>query len=286
MLAEMVIGTGEASAYPLNDDRREAIRVALALSVHPDQPLGPQWLHGLLAPMRMSERDRRWTAEIRGMEYVGTPFSTLIRWCRTAPHELLASANAGGRSFARLAAVPLMWALSSSDRFLRDTATRALVSLADHDSAVVIDLIEAVGDVDDNYVIERVLAVACASQLRRSADMSALAPQLVQLLGHRGLPDDVLSRDYLAVTLEAMASSTNGASPQPDEPCTVADVFWSGWRSPVRRLQGSGRRQTVTLRPVNGPPLAAGGRWPSRPTGACHDATAHCCRGAVGSRVV
>src|SRR6266699_4786749 len=177
-----------------NGTRHNLSRVGLAPSVHPDQPLGDQWLHAILAPMEMRERDRRWTAQIRGKRASDSPYSTLIYWCRTAPAELLAVAANGGRSFARLAAEVLMWALPSPDRFLRDAATRALVAMADHDTVVIRDLFDAVRDVDDAYVLERVLAVACASQLRGKADTTSLLQDIKRLLDKRGLPCDVLSR--------------------------------------------------------------------------------------------
>ena len=232
-LAELVIGAAEAAAYPLVGARRSAIRVALALSVHPDQPLGPRWLHSSLAPMVMSDRDCRWTAQIRGAPRSASPYSTLIRWCRTAPHELLAAATAHRRSFARLAAIALMWALPSSDRFLRDAATRAMVALADHDADVVTDLLEAATDVDDDYVLERVLAVMCASQLRGTANMSALVSHIRQFLDRRGLPNQVLSRDYLAVTLGSIASSL-GDHPELERlAAAILPPYPANWPGPL-----------------------------------------------------
>jgi hypothetical protein len=205
-LGELVVGAVDAAAFPLSESRRAAIRTVLALAVHPDQPLGPGWLHSLLAPLVMAERDRRWTSQIRGTREAETPYSTLIFWCRSAPRELLVTPVGGGRSFARLAAAALMWALPSPDRFLRDTATRALVAMADHDHAVVADLLDAAGEVDDCYIVERVLAVACAAALRGRADSRALAADLRQFVGRRGLPADVLARDYLAVSVGALAA--------------------------------------------------------------------------------
>ena len=206
-LSELVVGTLEQAAYPLSDMRRTAIRIALALSVHPDQPLGPEWLHNLLAPLRMPERDRRWTAQIRGTNSADTPYSTLIYWCRAAPRELLATAVGGGRSFARLAASALMWALPSSDRFLRDSATRALVALTHQDTLVITDLLQAVSEVDDGYILERVLAVACASALRGTVEARNLASALRQFLDRCGLPKHVLARDYLVITVNSLIGS-------------------------------------------------------------------------------
>jgi hypothetical protein len=67
-----------------------------------------------------------------------------------------------------LAAIALVWMLSTSNRFLRDRATKALVSLLtgrlDHVGRVVGHF----ADVDDLYVAERVYAVAYGAAMRSS----------------------------------------------------------------------------------------------------------------------
>ena len=232
-LGELVIGSTEEAAFPLSDIRRAAIRIALALSVHPDQPLGPEWLHNLLAPMGMSERDRRWTAQIRGTRSADSPYSTLIYWCRAAPRELLATAVGGGRSFARLAAVALMWALPSSDRFLRDTATRVLVALTDQDALVITDLLHAASEVDDGYVVERVLAVACASALRGATQARNLASALRRFLDRCGLPRHVLARDYLVVTVNSLARSLGNDPDVSALAATALPPYSPEWPGPL-----------------------------------------------------
>ena len=232
-LSGLVVGARDVTAYPLSDSRRAAIRAALALSVHPDQPLGPDWLHSLLAPMTMPDRDRRWTAQIRGTPDTETPYTTLVSWCRRAPRELLATPTGDRRSFARLAAAVLMWALPSSDRFLRDTATRAIVALADHDPGVVTDLLGAASEVDDGYVIERVLAVACAAELRATTEARTLTADVRQFLNRRGLPIHVLARDYLVATVNALAVSLGEDADLAAVSATALPPYPADWPGPL-----------------------------------------------------
>jgi hypothetical protein len=128
-----------------------------------------------------------------------------------------------------------MWALPSSDRFLRDAATRAMVALTDHDAAVVTDLLEAATDVDDDYILERVLAVMCASQLRGTADMATLALHIRQFLDHRGLPNQILSRDYLVVTLDSAASSLGDNPELAGLAATILPPYPADWPGPLRQ---------------------------------------------------
>ena len=204
-LADLVLGSPDVAAWPLSDIRRAAIATALALTVHPGQPLGSGWLHELLVALTMHERDRRWTAQIRGTHVRPSAYSALISWCRIAPSELLTAQAAGGQTFAQLASLALMWALPSPDRFLRDTATRTIVALADVDLSVIPCLLDGAAGVDDAYVTERVLAVVCAAVLRGKVQPPTVAVDLRHFVEQRGLPVHVLARDYLTVISRVLA---------------------------------------------------------------------------------
>lgn len=205
-LANLVLGPADVAAHPLNDERRAAIRTTLALSVHPDQPLGPDWLHNMLAPLTMVDRDRRWTAQLRGTSDDDNPYTTLIHWCREMPPHVLTVRSNDGATFAVRAAVALMWALPSPDRFLRDTATRAMVSLTDHDPSVVTVLLGAAAGIDDGYLVERVLAVVCGAVLRGNLEPRTVVADLQRLLDRHGLPRHVLARDYLVTVVTELAN--------------------------------------------------------------------------------
>ncbi|MEN6488713.1 MAG: hypothetical protein ABFD66_07500, partial [Smithella sp.] len=72
----------------------------------------------------MPERDQFWTVEINRMtEDDHLPLCGLIRWC------LNTNLIPADTETLRLAAITLAWTFTSSNRSLRDTATKALISI-------------------------------------------------------------------------------------------------------------------------------------------------------------
>jgi hypothetical protein len=146
-LAGLILGPDpDAPAAPPDRVRQGAISRALLLTVHPDQPLGRGWLRNLLAPMAMADRDRRWTAQLRGLNQSRrlepSPYRPLLDWARSAPAEVLKVGVDGTTTVAHLTAEALAWALPSPDRFLRDAATRAIVATTAHDPHIVAGLLQ------------------------------------------------------------------------------------------------------------------------------------------------
>ena len=66
----------------------------------------------------------------------------------------------------KLASITLTWMLTSSNRFLRDRATRALVSLLTGRFEALLSILERFANVDDLYVVERLYAVAYGVAMR------------------------------------------------------------------------------------------------------------------------
>ncbi|WP_327042836.1 hypothetical protein OG400_12520 [Micromonospora ureilytica] len=211
-LADLVLGPDPDAPAGLPDERRrEAISRALLLTIHPDQPLGNGWLHDLLAPMAMAERDRRWTAQLRGhtefKRFGPGPYQSLVSWARSAPPEVLNVSIDGTTTVARLTAEALLWALPSPDRFLRDAATRAMVATTAHDPQIIPALLQLAAGVDDGYVTERVLAAAFAAITMRAIEPEPAAATLRAFVERAGVPIHVLARDYLAAAVSHLAEA-------------------------------------------------------------------------------
>lgn len=215
-LADLILGLDpDAPAAPPDPLRREAISRALLLTIHPDRPLGHGWLHDLLAPMAMAERDRRWTAQVRGRHATRqrpSPYQPLLDWARSAPPEVLNVGVDGTTTVARLTAEALLWALPSPDRFLRDTATRALVAITPHDPQIIPSLLQLAAGVDDGYVTERVLAVAYAAITMRAVEPEPAAAALRAFVEQAGVPVHVLARDYLALAVNCLTEALPGSA--------------------------------------------------------------------------
>ena len=107
-----------------------------------------------------------------------------------------------------LSAITLSWLFAPSNRFLRDTATKALVSLLDGRLESTRRLVERFADIDDPYVVERVYAVAYGVSLRaRDADgVGRVAHSVYNHVFAQGNPPaHILVRDYARGVIERAA---------------------------------------------------------------------------------
>ena len=104
-----------------------------------------------------------------------------------------------------LSATTLAWMLTTSNRFLRDRATKALVSLLTGRLDATARLIERFHVVDDPYVTERVYAVAYGAAMRShdAAAVGKLASLVYEKIFAAGRPPaQILLRDYARGVIE------------------------------------------------------------------------------------
>lgn len=138
----------------------EWLSLLLGLACVPDHPLNMLRIDGALRRMVMPERDIRWSDEVLDIWAEDTnPIARTIDWVWSGsvqpPMEV-----------AQLASTLLAWLFTSPNRRLRDAATKALLRLVENKTGLLVDLLGRFSDVDDPYVIERLLAVACGHAVR------------------------------------------------------------------------------------------------------------------------
>jgi hypothetical protein len=137
------------------------LEVLLEISVSSDHPWNAKLLHRNLARCKLPERDAFWTVWLN--EQSAENYSSvgrLIDWCLSGqvPHT--------NRENQFLAALTLCWFFTASNRIIRDKATKALSSLFIVRADIFPDLLERFRDVDDLYVLERLLAAAYGASCR------------------------------------------------------------------------------------------------------------------------
>lgn len=106
----------------------------------------------------------------------------------------------------RLNAIALGWFFTSSHRFLRDRATKALVNLLDRRIHILIQVLDAFTEIDDPYVAERLYCVAygCAMRTSDKEALKALALAVYKQIFEKGEPPvNILLRDYARGVIEA-----------------------------------------------------------------------------------
>ena len=134
---------------------RSPYGLLLLVATEPDNGFNADWLHNHLWPRSMPERDATWSVFLaRDDLSEGGAVESLIEWAwEVNPEEVDER-----RSW--LSALTLTWCLSTSNRAVRDRATKSLVNLLSWNLAHASALVEKFAGVNDLYITERLLA-AC-----------------------------------------------------------------------------------------------------------------------------
>lgn len=186
------------------------------LACVPDHPLNARWLHGYLAAQELADRDATWSVWLLGAldPEKHSPVRTLVEWAwpLDSGQRLTPTRETG-----TLSMLLLGWFLSTSDRRVRDHATKALVALGEKDPPAFVESLGLLLGVNDPYVIERMTAAACGISMRNktTADVQAIANALSEFVSE-GWPPHLLTRDYVRRVFDvARATGWDGRDDSP-----------------------------------------------------------------------
>lgn len=142
-------------------DIGELFRTIFKIAPQPGNLLNAETLHRYLVQYKMPRRDRFFGfATFHELQDDASPATTLARWASAGPYP------AYDPEVIELACIPLVWLLSSPNRFMRDWITKSLVQLLRGHLGAVLQLIERFWSVDDPYIVQRLFVVAYGSILR------------------------------------------------------------------------------------------------------------------------
>ena len=186
----------------------EWLSIRISLACVPDHPFNVLTLHEALLGMSMPQRDLQWSAAVlEFLEADGNPIARIIDWAWSGSGEPPAD-------IVQLASTLLAWFLTSPNRRLRDGATKALLRLLEHRTRQLVDLLDRFAPVDDPYVMERLLAVACGHALRHRwldpsqgllEDLADLGRRVFDLVfGGPKVPEHLLARHYARTCVEVV----------------------------------------------------------------------------------
>lgn len=180
------------------------LETLLTIATEPDNRFNADYLDRWLRPLSMPERDCQWstraTLVVEGGEGA---INTLIEWVLANGLERIEPTRA------RLAAITLAWLTSLSYRWVRDMATKALATLLVDRRELAAVLIDQFADVDDAYVLDRVLAAAYGAATRcwRDDGLPELARSaFAAVFARNPLPTHALVRDHARGIVEFAAS--------------------------------------------------------------------------------
>lgn len=165
-----------------------------------DHPLNFSFWSDLLKGLSLPERDYIWTIYINNQFGEYSFAKRLIDWAWSDADK---SQISNGEMF--LLAQALAWFLASSNRFLRDSTTKALISLLKDRMSVLKELLVHFEKINDPYIYERLYAVAYGCGIR-CKDIEALKELCLYIYNTVFNVDfvypDVLLRDYARETVE------------------------------------------------------------------------------------
>ena len=172
----------------------------LSVATLPGHPFNANLLDQWLRKHPMPERDSWWSISLHDAWGNRGAVDRLVDWASS-----VASDAALDDETVDLCATALAWMLTTSNRFLRDRATKALVSLLTGRLGAMVRLVERFADVDDPYVVERVYAVAYGTAMRsqNAGEVGTLAAYVYAHVFASGAPPaHILLRDYARGVVE------------------------------------------------------------------------------------
>ncbi len=159
-----------------------------------NHPFNANELYFWLKGMSMADRDAIWTAHISSRIYDTSSIISLIDWVKKVSFsESLSNVSR------KHVGISLAWLFTTTNIKLRDSATQALVKLLQNSLLTALEVIEMFIDVNDPYIIERVLASVYGAVLtsQQLKGLSDICDYLVEgFFSNNEVYPNVLVRDY------------------------------------------------------------------------------------------
>ncbi len=157
-----------------------------------ESPINARFLNKYLRSMEMPVRDSDW--------------SMFVNENTSIPNQLIDIIMADSLSFKHLKsenreliAISIGWFFTSTNREIRDTATHALVKVYISDPSIILKNLKVFIDVDDPYVLERVLASTYGAILRigKTPHLDKIAKEIyIRIFQRSEVYPNILVRDY------------------------------------------------------------------------------------------
>jgi hypothetical protein len=186
---ELLLEIGDGGNYD-----HPTIETLLTVATLPDHPINADYLDAQLRAMTMPDRDAWWSTALHYMWGNKGAVDRLVHWAESVwPHTSLDD------DAARLGAITLSWFLTTSNRFLRDRASKGLLRLLTGRPEVSRELVDKFACLDDLYVAERVLGAVYGALMRSSnaTGVAEIAAAVHRLVFASGIPrPHILFRDF------------------------------------------------------------------------------------------
>lgn len=175
-------------------------------SVKVGHPLNADFLHNFLLSHKLNNRDYLWTLYINDLpSNIDNRVVQLIQMYNRG--EKLDITN---EKQIELLLTLFGWLLTSSNRWLRDYTSKAMIEILKEHFQLCLPVLERFKGVDDPYVVQRLLGVvfgACCK--RNNGDLQELAEYVYEtVFNQEKVYPDILMRDYARLIIERFLSES------------------------------------------------------------------------------
>lgn len=187
--------------HDLSDD---FLDVTLQLSNIPKHPLNILRLHAWLLKQTMSERDYHWSIYLHD-SFIGNGIvERIINWAWDKKEAFAIEDES-----LYLYGLTLGWFLTSSNRELRDAATKALVNIFTNNANTFLRVLKEFETVNDLYILERLYSIGYGTVLRTNqiTDFAELGKYIYDTIFDVDFAiEHILLREYASLTVEYIDS--------------------------------------------------------------------------------
>lgn len=143
--------------------QEDIYKILFSTASNPQHPLNANLLFDYLSKFTMKDRDVFLIPLLNSIyiNYETNPIKRLIDWAWSDEDKSYISDDS-----IFLTSITLSWLLTSSNRQLRDHATKALISLLQNRVTVVLSLLKKFENINEPYIYERLLAVSLGVVIR------------------------------------------------------------------------------------------------------------------------
>ena len=199
-------GINKAAFLSILDTRRIDVDTIFSLLIEcatkTDHPLNAVFLHEILYKKSLAHRDYLWTTYVNSFTSRDHRVMSLILYLDSCgDFETLSN-----DSFLLLS-ITLTWMLSSSNRFIRDKTSKALIEILKNHFDISLKLLALFENVNDPYIVQRLYGVLFGACMKRTRswheEFDALAKHVYEhLFCQESVYPDILLRDYARLIIE------------------------------------------------------------------------------------
>lgn len=178
----------------------ELIKISLQVSAHPNRGFNANWLHGFLFERSLGRRDADWTIFINERFYENYITKRMTDWAWSEEEKNYCSDES-----IKLLAIAISWFLTSSNRKLRDSSTKALICLLQNRLQILIELLKNFEGINDPYIYERLFAAAygCVVRTNQEEHLKELSEYVYETIFNKEMVyPHILLRDYARNVIE------------------------------------------------------------------------------------